>query len=31
MNGKIQPPGIARRMNDIAPFHVMELLTRAAA
>lgn len=22
-------PGVARRMNDIAPFHVMELLTRA--
>jgi aspartate/methionine/tyrosine aminotransferase len=29
MNGKNRLPGIARRMNDIAPFHVMELLTRA--
>lgn len=28
MNGK-NLPGIARRMSDIAPFHVMELLTRA--
>ena len=29
MNGKTRPPAVARRMNDIAPFHVMELLTRA--
>jgi len=29
MNGGTPQPGIARRMNDIAPFHVMELLTRA--
>ena len=29
MNGKNRLPGVARRMNDIAPFHVMELLTRA--
>jgi aspartate/methionine/tyrosine aminotransferase len=29
MNGDHPQPGSARRMNDIAPFHVMELLTRA--
>lgn len=29
MSGKNRLPGIARRMYDIAPFHVMELLTRA--
>jgi aspartate/methionine/tyrosine aminotransferase len=29
MSGNIRLPGVARRMNDIAPFHVMELLTRA--
>jgi len=29
MNSNAKPPAIARRMADIAPFHVMELLTRA--
>ncbi len=29
MNQNAKPPAIARRMDDIAPFHVMELLTRA--
>ena len=29
MNGKTRQPAVARRMHDIAPFHVMELLTRA--
>ncbi|MDT3736609.1 MAG: pyridoxal phosphate-dependent aminotransferase [Denitratisoma sp.] len=29
MDSNHRPPRVARRMNDIAPFHVMELLTRA--